>query len=490
MTKSRSLSNNALPRFIAAVVAAFGVGSAFAQQPQPRDPLRFEFDGGFVKFGVEAGAQGVVESRAFWNLARALDPASRYRTNQRWGEFYLKPSLNFEARLGSVFMLYGGLSAVGARTQGRDIYDQRHQGRLLLENGYLGIRHGTPGAGFFFDLSAGPQPYRVGSGMLISDGSADGFERGAVIFGPRQAWAMTAIAKAGYGPLSVEGFYLDPNELQSGDTATRLAGGKIEWSLGQNQFIGMAYGEVLQSTAPYAQAAATTLAAPAIINGARDGLRFVNAYARFNPLQEALPGLWIAGDLAIQRNSRIKMSAWGARAEIGYAFSNLPWRPTLAYAYQTFSGDKPNTTGKLERFDPLFYDGGQAAWATGTNGSFVFINSNVNAHRLSVALTITPQDLLTLRYAHVRANELFSPIQFGQGTRLVAGSGGPALISGVSKNHLSDDFLVEYTRVLSPNAFLTFGMGYSIPGAGLRAAARPQRLNDWAGGFANLVIRY
>ncbi len=484
------MSTKASPWFLAAVVTAFCAGSAFAQQAPARDPLRFDFNGGFVKFGVEAGTQGVVESRAFWNLARALDPASTYRANQRWGEFYLKPSLNFEARLGSVSTLYGGLSAVGARTQGRDIYDQRNQGRLLLENGYLGIRHGTPGPGFFFDISGGPQPYRIGSGMLISDGSPDGFERGAVIFGPRQAWAMTAIAKAGYGPLSVEGFYLDPSELQSGDTKTRLAGGKIEWSLGPNQFIGVAYGQVLQSTAPYPQAGATRFAAPAIINNARDGLQFINAYARFNPLPEALPGLWIAGDLAIQRNSRINLSAWGARAEIGYAFNNLPWRPTLAYAYQTFSGDKPNTTNMIERFDPLFYDGGQAAWATGTNGSFVFINSNVNAHRLSVALTITQQDFLTLRYAHVRANELFSPIQFGQGTRLAAGAGGPALISGVSKAHLADDLLVEYTRLLSPNAFLTVGAGYSIPGSGLQAAARPQKLDDWLGGFANLVIRY
>jgi hypothetical protein len=174
--------------------------------------------------------------------------------------------------------------------------------------------------------------------------------------------------------------------------------------------------------------------------------------------------------------------------EIGYAFTTLPFAPTLSYTFQTFSGDDPNTA-RLERFDPLFYDGSPTGWATGYNGSFVFINSNVNAHRVTLAMYLTQRDILTLRYAHVRANELNSPIQFGQGTRLTVVGGAPGLIAGVSKAHLSDDFLVEYTRVLTQNAFLTFGVGYSEPGAGQRALA-PGRIKGWTGGFANLVVKY
>lgn len=274
---------------------------------------------------------------------------------------------------------------------------------------------------------------------------------------------------------------------RSSDTKTRIAGAKADWMIGPNQFVGAAWGQVLGSTAPYAQALPGS--PPAIIADGRDGLQFFNAYARVNPLPVMLPALWISGDLAIQRNDRIRMSAWGARGEVGYLFADLPWRPSLSYGFQTFSGDKPGTA-RLERFDPLFYDGGQAAWASGTNGSFVFINSNVNAHRFSAAFTITPQDLLTFRYAHVRANVLNSPIQFGQGTRFAISGGSPGLVAGVPKAHLSDDFLIEYTRVLSANAFLTLGVGYSIPGAGLKAAAQPQKLDNWTGGFANFVVRY
>jgi hypothetical protein len=113
----------------------------------------------------------------------------------------------------------------------------------------------------------------------------------------------------------------------------------------------------------------------------------------------------------------------------------------------------------------------------------------VNAHRLSLALTVTPRDLVTFRYAHVRANELNSPVQFGQATRLTFTGGIPALATGVTTHHLSDDVLAEYTRVLTPNAYLTAGVGYSHPGRGLKNAAGG-RVDAWTGAFANLVVRH
>jgi hypothetical protein len=476
-----------------ASVTAFAPSVVGAQDhsaaQQPPDPLRVEIPEGYIKFGLMGGLQIVTESRSFWSLSRRLTPAAGFNPTMSWGEGYLKPSLTFERRLAAALSFYGGLSAIGSGTHGRDVFDSRDQGRFGLEEAYAGLRFGRPGAPFSLDLSAGAQAYRIGSGMLISDGAADGFERGALIFGPRQAWAMTAIARASFGPLTVDGFYLQPNELRSSDTKTRLAGGKAEWTLGANQFAGVAYGQVLNSTAPYPQAAPGGIGPPAILPNAREGLQFAQGYVRVNPLPAALPGLWVAGDLAVQWSDRVDMRASGGRAEIGYAFDGLPWRPTVSYAYQTFSGDNPRTR-RLERFDPLFYDGSPPGWATGSNGSFVFINSNVNAHRLTFGLSITPRDLLTIRYAHVRANELGSPIQFGQATRLTLANGVPALVSGVRKAHLSDDFLVEYTRVVSQNVFLTVGAAYSNPGAGLKEIVAPQQLSGWGGGFANLVVRY
>lgn len=459
-----------------------------SQPPAPSDPLRFDDAGGYIKFGLEAGVQVVGEHNAFWNLSKTFAPASGYNPRIVWQEGYIKPGVTFERRLGDETTVYGGLSAIGARTFRTDVFDSADQGRLLIEDAYVGLRHAPKASPFKFDLSAGAQPYRIGSGMIIADGGADGFERGALIFGPRRAWANTAIAKASYGPFSLDAFYLDANELKSADTGTRLAGVKAEVAIRANEFAGIAAGQAVHSTAPYPQAAPGGVGAPAIISGGRDGLQFANAYFRWNPFGDALPGFWTSGDLALERNDRIAMQAWAGRAEIGYAFADLAWRPTLSYAYQTFSGDDPRTR-RLERFDPLFYDGSPAAWVTGSNGSMVFINSNVNAHRVTLALTPSPQDFITLRYAYVSANELNSPIQYGQATRLTLDHGLPSLVAGVRTPHLSNDYLAEYTRVLSQNAFLTVGYAYSTPGKGLKDLASG-RVSNWTGAFANLVIRY
>lgn len=483
-------SGSGLGTLVAAGVVLAGLSvSALAQSQRPTDPLRVTTATGHFKLGIEAGLLITGQNRAFWDLSRRFSPSSPFATRLAWGEGYVTPSLSFEFTLSPPLSIYGGLSAIASGTAQRDVFDIGNIGRIGLENAFVGLRHGTPGQGFFFDASGGAQPYRIGSGMLIADGGADGFERGALIFGPRRAWAMTAIARVGYGPVAIDGYFLRPNELRSADTRTTIAGVKAEWTIGRDQYVGATIGRVLTSTAPYAQAPPFGIGAPAVLLDARDGLEFANLYARFNPLPGVLPGLWLSGDLALQRNDRNDLRAWAGRAEIGYAFADLPWRPTLSYAFQTFSGDDPRT-GRLERFDPLFYDGGQAAWATGTNGSFVFINSNVNAHRVALSLQPSPGDFLTLRYAHVRANELNSPIQFGQGTRLSIVGRTPVLVAGVANAHLSDDVLAEYTRVITPNVFLTVGAGYSIPGAGLRQAARPSRIGDWAGAFANIVVRY
>ena len=135
------------------------------------------------------------------------------------------------------------------------------------------------------------------------------------------------------------------------------------------------------------------------------------------------------------------------------------------YTFQTFSGDDPDTA-TLERFDPLFFEGSPSAWATGSKSSFTFINSNVHAHQLTFSVNPTPQDKFTLRYAHIRANELLSPIQFGQATRFDLATG-QGIVAGVTDPHLADDVFLEYFRIINQNMFLTAGVSASFPGKGL-----------------------
>ena len=189
--------------------------------------------------------------------------------------------------------------------------------------------------------------------------------------------------------------------------------------------------------------------------------------------------------MAYQWNDRIDLKAWAGRVTAGYSFVNLPWSPNLTLGYQTFSGDDPNTT-TLERFDPLYYQGSPSAWATGSKSASTFINSNVNA--LTVALRVQPtrQDTWTLRYAHIRANALNSPVQFGQATRIDVNGN---VVAGVTDKHLADDLFLAYSRIINRNIFLTAGVSVSFPGAGIdnvigRSAA------PWTGGFVNVVFNF
>lgn len=163
----------------------------------------------------------------------------------------------------------------------------------------------------------------------------------------------------------------------------------------------------------------------------------------------------------------------------------MAWSPVLTLGYQTFSGDDPDTTA-LERFDPLYYEGSPSAWATGSKSASTFINSNVNALSLALRVKPSPKDTVTFRYSHIRANQLNSPIQFGQGTRVDANG---VVVSGVSDAHLADDFFVEYNRIINRNTYLTAGVSISLPGAWINDAAGGNA-DNWNGGFVNVVVNF
>lgn len=468
------------------VVAVLAVACAAAEAQQAPNPIEFQVHSVDVRLGLEAGAQVVGESGLFWNLARVFAASAGFNPNRHWEEFYAKPSVNFEYRRNPGLALYGGLSAVGSYTQGKDAFAHGNSGRMLMENYFVGVRLDAPSDAVKLDVSGGAQPYKVGDGMLIQAGAGNGFERGALIFAPRVAWARTIIVRLTAGPVQAHAYYLEPNDLASSDTHTAIAGGLVQWTIAQNQFVGVTAGEVLTSTVPSVQAASGPFGAPKLIPDGRKGLEYMQLFWRWNPLRTAIPGLWVAGDVALERNPRIHLRAWAAKGEIGYAL-DAPWRPTLSIGYTVFSGDNPSTTTN-ERFDPLYYEGSPTAWASGGNASLALINSNLNVVRLTLQVTPTQRDIIQLQYWRLDANQLFSPLQFGQGTRAVTLGGTFGLVSGVPKAHLADDLLLQYTRVINAHTFLTAGLATSFPGPGMRALVA--NAPTWVGGYANLVLRY
>lgn len=447
----------------------------------PRDPWLWESGPTRVKFSLDAVFQQSGVTGSWWNLSAQFAPDTAYKPDRAWAESWIKPGLRAETTPTEWLTLYSGASYVGSGNIGQDVFEQGNRGLWAVEDAYLGAQYRLPDEVSTLEVSYGRQPYKIGSGMLISVGAANGFERGATTTFARRAWEEAGIVKWTRGEFGIDGFYLNPNELPSADTFTRLAGAKLEWNPEKDRALGVAYLNVFESTFPY-------VAAPVqLIPEGRKGLNTAHLYGRWNPLPDSYPGWQLAADYAYQWNDRIQMSADAYNLETALTFTKTPWTPRLGYAFRWFGGDDP-ATSRFEKFDPLYYEGAPPLWATGSNGSFSFLNSNVVAHRLNLNLTVTPRDFLAFYYWHVRADQVNSPIQFGQAGRFVVTGGEPSLVSGVSTPHLSDDFYLEYTRVISQNMFLTSGFAVSVPGRGLRELVVDSQ--TWVGGLLNLTVKY
>ncbi|THD82438.1 hypothetical protein E7811_15460 [Aliigemmobacter aestuarii] len=454
-------------------------------QAQERDPMLLHEDGGLTVRGhLQFGLNAVSERNLFWDLAGTTAPGSGFDPDTNWLEGYIKPGLSFEYQLDGGAEVYGKLSAVSSYTWGTDAFDTGDTGATTLEEAYLAIR-GETGAGLSYDLSLGPRELTLGTGMLIANGATSGFERGALKFGPRKAWERAAIARLSYRNVTGTAFFLDPNELPSTDGQNELAGFDLRYDDPRGGYLGATFVDVLRSNSPYPQAAPGGVGAPTVTPGAREGTRTLGLYGKTNPFEAALENWVFTGEAAYQWNDRIDMEAWAGRVTVGYTFADMAWSPNLTVGYQTFSGDDPGTA-KLERFDPLYYQGSPSAWATGSKSASTFINSNVNALTLALRVQPTRQDTWTLRYARIRANELRSPVQFGQATRVDVNGN---VVSGVSDAHLADDLFLEYSRIINRNTFLTAGFSVSFPGAAIDNVVGTSA-DPWTGGFLNVVVNF
>jgi hypothetical protein len=417
-----------------------------------------------------------------------LVPGANFSHRRAWGESWIEPGVDVRLQIGSALELYGGLSAGASRTWNADAFDQSNQGELSLENAFGGFRTRNPVSGWNIDVSSGQQNYSVGTGMLIWQGAGNGFERGAGGILPRQAWTNATVGKLSFGDFSLEGFYLDPNELESSDTITKLAGTVVQYKWGPKSRVGLSGVKVLASEQFYPLPSAPfPLFQPGISNG-RDGLEALHGFAEIDGANFGVQNAWLRGEFTLERNDGINMRAHAYYAEVGHRFVSLPFAPALSYAYASFSGDDPATT-RYERFDPLFYGNGLDNWWFGANGAFTFLNSNTAHHRATLQLVLSQKDFLKVQYVHTRANELFSPIQFGQATRAALTSGGLVLVNGVANAHLADEIYAEWAHVFSKNTSFAFWGSAATPGQGLRDLPGVDG-QTWLAAGALLTVKY
>lgn len=411
-------------------------------------------------------------------------PPSEFDGSKTWSEEWLEIGARVEAVAGDV-TLYGGLSAGGTFTLGTDSFDETNQHAVLIETAYAGLRTNNPDEEWNISLSAGQQDFGAGTGMLLWQGAGNGFERGGLNIAQRTAWSMAAIGQITGHKNKFQVFYLNPNELESNDTKTDLVGAlwRYDHSAGSN--LGAYYFNVLNSEAIY-----PLPDLPLFIPDGRDGLQAVQGFARLDGNDVGISNAWARAEFAYEWNANLAdtdgMEAWAGYGELGYRFASLPWVPALSYAFASFSGDDPDTA-VYERFDPLFYGNGLDNWWFGANGSYAFLNSNLNFHRFTLQMVASQQDFLKFQYVITHANELNSPIQFGQAARLDLENGG--LVVGAPAYHLADEIYGEWTHVFTPAITATIWGSVASPGAGIKDVSSSDSNDPWLGAGFILSVR-
>ncbi|MFO1324281.1 MAG: hypothetical protein U1F15_09465 [Burkholderiales bacterium] len=410
--------------------------------------------GGWQVTGSLTGTLGLFR---MWNNAFDPPPAQNPDGNKRnpgWGEFFIEPGLNVEYAPNAATQLRAGVSYMETATRGTDyggVSNTYHGGLELL---LAGARWQDKAAGVTLDASYGRQDFAIGHDLLIAAGASNGAQRGADYMGPRSAWANAAVVKATVRDVTVQGFWLKPNDSTSADTGTRLAGVDAHWG----------------GDGPW-QAGFLYVRAPESNIVTRDGL---DVYAVRGTAKPALGAgrLTLSGEYVWQRKDGVSASGW--YVEGTWQANRLPWQPLAMLRYSSFSGDNPATPA-WEGFDPLYYGGSTPDWYQGKLGSTLFNNTNLDAFVASLTLAPNPRNILQLIYLYFAAARTNSPLD-------IPAAGEPAPVGGgVPARALASEVDAIYTYTFNKNVNVNAFVGYAAPGAGYKQLYRASggSASDW-----------
>jgi hypothetical protein len=218
------------------------------------------------------------------------------------------------------------------------------------------------------DFVIGRTQYRLGHGFLLWDGAAEGGSRGGYWTNARKAFEFAFIGRVKPGRHNIETFYLDKDELDEGETGSRLWGTNYEIALAPTTTLGATY---------------MKFAAHEDVKPGRDGLNVFNVRAYTAPFR-TVRDLAFEFEYASERNGdALHSNAWTLQG--AYEMSTAAWKPKFTYRYAFFQGDDPETPAN-EAFDPLllgFHDWG-TWWQGEIAGEYFLSNSNLISHLVRV----------------------------------------------------------------------------------------------------------
>jgi hypothetical protein len=287
-----------------------------------------------------------------------------------WFEGSVKPTLNATYSLGESGEIYGTFSVAGERTYGTaPAIVGSDASSFDVEDLHIGWRSATGSAEeeSLFDVTLGRARYRLGTGMLLWDGSSEGGSRGGYWTNVRQAFEFAAIGRARPGNHTFEVFYLDRDELPESDSGSKLWGTNYQYAFGEDTTLGGTY---------------MKWSADENDRPERDGLNVYNLRLYTAPISQ-LKALSFELEYAEEDNdAELDSTAWSAL--VAYQLE-MSWTPKLSYRYAIFEGDDP-TTAENEAFDSLFtgFSDWGAWWQGEIAGEYFVSNSNLISHQLRV----------------------------------------------------------------------------------------------------------
>lgn len=219
----------------------------------------------------------------------------------------------------------------------QDIFRDDTRSSIDLENAYVGLFYAPEDTEFRLTLSVGHQNDPLISGRLVSQFGSQwsaGPRPGYIPHRERprtcRLWSRGTTATGG-----ATFFILDPNELESLETDTRLLGlnvthaaaGRWPWDL----------------TGRYVPRSNTNYRTPDGLPRGREGLRTATAHVRMHT-RPRRPDFWLEAELTHQSHDDFDMNAWAGYGELGCCAPDAPGTPGISYRLSGFSGHDPDTT--------------------------------------------------------------------------------------------------------------------------------------------------